>query len=66
MRDGFIKVAAASPKLRVADSIYNGERILEDIQRAAGMGVKLLVFPELCISGYTCGDLFLQDTLLRG
>lgn len=66
MRDGFIKVAAASPKLQVADCIYNGKQILEDIQKAARKGVKLLVFPELCLSGYTCGDLFLQDTLLRG
>ena len=64
MKDGFIKVAAASPSLKVADCIYNGEQILEDIKKAEDQGVKLLVFPELCISGYTCGDLFLQNTLL--
>lgn len=66
MKDGFIKVAAASPKLRVADCGYNGEQILKTIREADKAGVKILVFPELCISGYTCADLFLQDTLLHG
>lgn len=66
MKDGFIKVAAASPKLRVADCDYNGEQILDCVKEAAKAGVKIMVFPELCISGYTCGDLFLQDTLLNG
>ncbi len=66
MRDGFIKVAAASPKLKVADCEYNGEQILESILEAEKNGVRLLVFPELSISGYTCGDLFLQETLLQG
>lgn len=66
MKDGFVKVAAASPELKVADCDYNGERILECIKEAEQEGVKILVFPELCISGYTCGDLFLQDTLLNG
>ena len=66
MKDGFVKVAAASPELKVADCDYNGERILESIREAEQAGVKILVFPELCISGYTCGDLFLQDTLLNG
>lgn len=65
MKDGFIKVAAASPSLKVADCDYNGEQILETIKKAEEQGVKLIVFPELCISGYTCGDLFLQDTLLK-
>ncbi|MGN0153958.1 MAG: NAD(+) synthase [Lachnospiraceae bacterium] len=66
MKDGFIKVAAASPKLKVADCEYNGEQILDCVKKADKEGVKLLVLPELCISGYTCGDLFLQDTLLEG
>ena len=66
MKDGFIKVAAASPKQKVADCDYNGTQILECIREAAQTGVKILVFPELCISGYTCGDLFLQDALLSG
>lgn len=65
MKDGFIKVAAASPDLRVADCGYNGKQILEAIRKAERQGVKLMVFPELCISGYTCGDLFLQDALLK-
>lgn len=66
MKDGFIKVAAASPKLKVADCDYNGEQILEIIRKAEKECVKLLVFPELCISSYTCGDLFLQEMLLEG
>lgn len=65
MKDGFLKVGAASPKLRVADCDYNGTQILECIKEAEAKNVKLLVFPELCITGYTCGDLFLQDTLLK-
>ena len=64
MRDGFVKVAAATPKIRVADCAYNAGAIAALCREAAGMGVKLLVFPELCVTGYTCGDLFLQDTLL--
>ena len=66
MRDGFVKVAAGTPEIRVADCIYNGERIIELMRSAAEQGVKVMVLPELCITGYTCGDLFLQDTLLLG
>lgn len=66
MKDGFIKVAAAAPELRVADCVYNGSQVEQMIRDAEQMHVKLLVFPELCISGYTCGDLFLQDALLTG
>lgn len=65
MKDGFIKVAAVSPKLKVADCTYNGEQILNAILQGEKKGVKIMVFPELCISGYTCGDLFLQDSLLE-
>lgn len=65
MKDGFIKVGAVSPSLKVADCKYNGEQILEHIKKADELGVRLLVFPELCISGATCGDLFFQDTLLN-
>lgn len=64
MKDGFIKVAAASPNLRVADCKYNGEQILNCVREAEKAGAKILVFPELSISGYTCGDLFLQEVLL--
>ena len=66
MKDGFIKVAAVSPEIRVADCVYNTEQILAAMQEAELAGVKLLVLPELCVTGYTCGDLFLQNTLLAG
>ena len=66
MRDGFIKVAAGTPKIRVADCRYNAEQIFTLMRQAAEQGVRVLVLPELCLTGYTCGDLFLQDTLLRG
>ncbi len=65
MRDGFIRVAAASPKLRVADCAFNTKKIIEAIRTAAASGVSLLVLPELCVTGYTCGDLFLQSALLQ-
>ncbi len=66
MKDGFIKVPAATPQIKVADCEYNREQVLQEIQKAEQMGVKLLVLPELCLTGYTCGDLFLQETLLQG
>lgn len=66
MRDGFIKVAAISPKIRVADAAYNSKVICEGIREAARVGAKVIVFPELSITGYTCGDLFLQESLLAG
>lgn len=65
MKNGFIKVGAATPRIRVADCDYNREQIWGEIQEAAEQGVKLLVLPELCLTGYTCGDLFLQETLLQ-
>ncbi len=64
MKDGFLTVAAATPEVRVADCIYNGSQILACIQQAWEQGVRILCLPELCISAYTCGDLFLQPTLL--
>ena len=66
MRDGFVKVAAGTPKIRVADCDYNAGQIIALMKDAAARGVKILALPELCITGYTCGDLFLQDTLLDG
>ncbi len=66
MRDGFIKVAAGTPKIRVADCRYNAEQIFTLMRQAADQGVRVLCLPELCLTGYTCGDLFLQDTLLDG
>lgn len=65
MQHGFIRVAAATPQIRLADCKYNAGQIMNKIDEAEKKSVKLLVFPELCITGYTCGDLFLQDTLLR-
>ena len=66
MKHGFVKVAAAAPALRIADPMYNAEKIGEVIQRCADDGVKVLVLPELALTGATCGDLFYQNTLLRG
>ena len=64
MKDGFIKVAAATPKIKVADPVYNTEEILKIIDETEKKGASILVFSELTISGYTCGDLFLQQPLL--
>ena len=66
MRDGFIKVAAGTPEIRVADCRHNAEACFTLMREAAKQGVKVLVLPELCLTGYTCGDLFLNDTLLQG
>ena len=66
MKDGFICVAAGTPKIRVADCRHNAEQIFTMMREADMQGVKILALPELCLTGYTCGDLFLQDTLLDG
>ncbi len=66
MRDGFIKVAAGTPKIKVADCRHNAEQIFTLIREASRQGVRVLVLPELCMTGATCGDLFLQPTLLKG
>lgn len=65
MRQGFIKVAAVTPKIKVADPVYNGTVICEEMEKAWENGAKIIVFPELCLTGYTCGDLFLQQLLLE-
>lgn len=64
MKEGFLKVAAATPRIRVADCAYNTARVEELIAEAAEQGISLCVFPELVLTGYTCGDLFLQQALL--
>ena len=64
MKYGFIKACAASPSLRVADCPYNAERTIDAMKAAAQNGCQLVVFPELGLTGYTCGDLFLQQPLL--
>ncbi|RAV03433.1 NAD(+) synthase [Paenibacillus sp. YN15] len=61
---GFARVAAASPELKVADCAFNAAKIIEAIADAAKAQAEYLVLPELCITGYTCGDLFMQRTLL--
>lgn len=62
---GFIKVAAAIPALKVAACAYNAQEMEKLIRQAAGAGVRVVVFPELSLTGYTCGDLFLQPALIR-
>ncbi|MBQ8322165.1 MAG: NAD(+) synthase [Clostridia bacterium] len=64
MKHGFIKVGAVSPKIRVADVENNIAACIEEVRRAAELGIKVLVFPELCITGATAGDLFYQKTLV--
>ena len=64
MKDGFIRVAAATPDSKVADPVFNREQTWKMMQEAASRDVKILVFPELGLTGYTCSDLFLQDTLI--
>ena len=64
MRDGFVAVAAGTPQVRVADCVYNGAQTIQLVRQAAEAGVKLLVLPELGLTGATCGDLFYQPTLL--
>ena len=66
MQDGFIKAGVCSPELQVADTAYNVKKMVEKAEQMSGQGAKLVVFPELSLSGYTCGDLFLQDALLAG
>ena len=64
MKHGYIKTAAVTIKGRVADPVYNGEVICGKIDECLNAGAQVIVFPELCITGYTCGDLFLQELLL--
>ena len=66
MKDGFVKVAAGTPRIRVADCHYNAEQIFTLMREADKQGVRVLCLPELCLTGATCGDLFLHDTLLDG
>ncbi len=66
MKDGFIKVATGTPRIQVADCRGNAEQIFGLMRQADARGVHLLVLPELCLTGCTCGDLFFQPTLLDG
>ena len=64
MKDGFLRTAAATPKIRVADPRYNAKQIIELMEQGESRGVRVMAFPELCLTGYTCSDLFLQTALL--
>ncbi|MGI6192094.1 MAG: NAD(+) synthase [Christensenellales bacterium] len=66
MKDGFVRVACATPDIRVADCDHNAKSICALARKGAEAGASLIVFPELCVTGYTCGDLFLQNALLEG
>ena len=65
MEYGFVKTAAVSPKIRVADPVYNGQEIIHLMKETWEKGARIIVFPELCITGYTCSDLFRQELLLK-
>ena len=65
MKDGFIKVAAGTPDVRVADCEFNATEIIRMVHEMEEKGAKVMVFPELCITAYTCGDLFWQENLLE-
>ena len=65
MKHGFVKVAAVTPDIRVADVAYNTENICKMIDETTKAGAKVIAFPELCVTGYTCSDLFTQDILLQ-
>ncbi len=65
MKYGFVKAAAATPKIRVADCNYNANQIIDFVSEAYNNGAEIVVFPELCVTGYTCSDLFLQTALLK-
>ena len=65
MYHGFIKVAAVTPDVRVADPVFNADEILKQIRICTEQHAKIIVFPELALTSYTCGDLFLQSRLLE-
>ena len=65
MKNGFVKVAAATPDIRVADVEFNTQNIINAMEEAQKNGAKILVFPELCVTGYTCSDLFAHSVLLK-
>ena len=65
MKQGFVKVAAVTPNIKVADVDHNLKEICRLIDETVENGAKIIAFPELCVTGYTCGDLFSQDILLK-
>lgn len=66
MKYGFVRVAVAAPEIRVADTAFNCNAIINSVTEAANNGTSVIVLPELCVTGCTCGDLFLQDSLRNG
>lgn len=65
MNDGFIKVATVTPEVKIADCKFNATQIIKWIEKGKKQHVKMMVFPELCLTGYTCGDLFLHEVVLQ-
>ena len=65
MKQGFVKVAAVTPKIKVADTKYNGQLMRTFMKDAQNAGAKIVVFPELSVTGASCGDLFYQNKLLK-
>ena len=65
MNYGFVKTACATPDIKVADCVYNSEQIVSQLSFAAQKGASLVVFPELCVTGSTCGDLFKHRFLIQ-
>ena len=65
MKQGFVKVAAVTPNVKVADVEHNLQEIIRCIDETTANGAKIVVFPELCLTGYACGDLFAQEILLK-
>ena len=66
MKFGFVKVAVCSPEIKVADTVFNADAVIKEIESVDKVGAELIVFPELCLTGATCGDLFLTAPLLSG
>jgi NAD+ synthase (glutamine-hydrolysing) len=66
MKDGFVRVAVATPQVKVADCVFNAEQTIKLMREAEASNVALVAFPELGLTAYTCADLFLQNTLLNG
>ena len=64
MKFGFVKIACVSPELRVCDCVFNGREIVRKFNEAVNNGAEVVVFPELSVTGYTCGDLFFQQSLV--
>jgi len=65
LKNGFVKIACCTPEIRVADCEFNKAKILEQIEMCKESGTKIIVFPELCVTGATCGDLFVREALVK-